>query len=40
MNWTSAALCEPGIESLTVDEHDRRNPFKKFAEIDQLSLIA
>ena len=40
MNRSSAALFEPGIERLTVEEHDRRNPFNRLAEIEQLRLIA
>lgn len=39
-NRTSAALFEPGLETLTVDEHDLRNPFTQLAEIQQLGLIA
>jgi hypothetical protein len=40
MNRSSAALFEPGLESLTVEEHDRRNPFNRLAEMEQLRLIA
>ncbi len=40
MNRTSAALFEPGIEKLTVEEHDRRNAFNRLAEIEELRLIA
>jgi hypothetical protein len=40
MNRTGAALFEPGLETLTVDEHDRRNPFNQLAQIEQLRLIA
>ncbi|WP_301183785.1 hypothetical protein [Curtobacterium aetherium] len=40
MNRTSAALFEPGLETLTVDEHDRRNPFNQLAQMEQLRLIA
>lgn len=39
-NRTSAALFEPGLATLTVEEHDDRNPFKELAEIHQLRLIA
>ncbi|WP_156794769.1 hypothetical protein [Curtobacterium sp. BH-2-1-1] len=40
MNRTSAALFEPGIDKLTVADHDERNEFNRLAQIDSLRLIA
>ncbi|WP_066515952.1 hypothetical protein [Curtobacterium ammoniigenes] len=38
-NATSAALFEPGLDRLTVDEHDLRNPFNRLAELEELRLV-
>lgn len=39
MSRTSAALFEPGVETLTVEEHDRRNAFNRLAKMEELGLL-
>ncbi|MBT1606482.1 hypothetical protein [Curtobacterium flaccumfaciens] len=39
MSRTSAALFEPGVETLTVEEHDRRNAFNRLAKMEELRLL-